>query len=139
MGIAENRLFFLVDDEGRKFCSGRRFRSAADHPADHTTPIGEHLALTFPDGSVAEGDAAAFAEGLIIDFYGRPVRAHVVPGPWTEALSAFVGRTHPTGQMRPAGRRDRRLSPDPGVERLRRRACRARRPLPASSTPLGSG
>ena len=47
--------------------------------------------LTFPDGSVAEGDAAVFSEGLITDFYGRPVRAHIVPGPWTQALSAFVG------------------------------------------------
>ena len=52
-----------------------------------TTPSREHLTLTFPDGSVAEGDAAVFADGLITDFYGRPVRAHVVPGPWTEALS----------------------------------------------------
>ena len=33
--------------------------------------------MTFPDGGVAEGDAAAFTDGLITDFYGRPVRAHV--------------------------------------------------------------
>ena len=62
-------------------------------------PDGEHLVLTFPDGGVAEGDATAFTDGLITDFYGRPVRAHVVPGPWTEALSAFVGTPHPSGQM----------------------------------------
>ena len=51
----------------------------------------ERLTLTFPDGGVADGDAAVFTEGLITDFYGRPVRAHVVPGPWTEMLSTFVG------------------------------------------------
>ena len=33
VGIVENRLFYLVDEDGRLF-SGCRFRSAADHPID---------------------------------------------------------------------------------------------------------
>ena len=55
------------------------------------TPIRERLTMVFPDGSVAEGDATVFGEGLIVDFFRRPVRAHVVPGPWTEVLSGFAG------------------------------------------------
>ena len=89
VGIAESRLFYLVNREGRMF-NGTHFgplqtiRSSYDADRDR-------LSLTFPDGLVTEGDAAVFTDGLVTDFYGRPVRAHVVPGPWTESLSAFVG------------------------------------------------
>lgn len=89
VGVAEDRLFFLVDDEGRKF-TGDRFGPLQTIRPSYD-PDREHLTLTFPDGSVAEGDAAVFSDGLIVDFYRRPVRAHVVPGPWTQPLSAFAG------------------------------------------------
>lgn len=89
VGVAEDRLFFLVDDEGRKFAADRYGPLQTIRPV--YDPDLEHLSLVFPDGSVAEGDAAVFGEGLIVDFYRRPVRAHVVTGPWTEALSAFAG------------------------------------------------
>jgi uncharacterized protein YcbX len=88
LGVAEDRLFYLVDDEDRLFAGDRFGPLQSIRPS--YAPDRERLALTFPDGSVAEGDAAVFAEGLITDFYGRPVRAHVVPGPWTQALSEFV-------------------------------------------------
>ncbi len=89
VGVAEDRLFYLVDDDGRLF-TGDRFGPLLTIRPSYD-PDREHLAFTFPDGSVAEGDAAVFDEGLITDFYGRPVRAHVVPGPWTQPLSRFVG------------------------------------------------
>jgi uncharacterized protein YcbX len=90
-GVAQDRLFYLVDDEGR-LLSGAKF-GPLQTIRPRYDPEREHLALMFPNGSVAEGDAAVFSEGLITDFYGRPVRAHVVPGPWTLALSDFVGRS----------------------------------------------
>jgi uncharacterized protein YcbX len=89
VGVAEDRLFFLVDDQGRRFAADRFGPLQTIRPA--YDPDLEHLSLAFPDGSVAEGDAAVFGEGLIVDFFRRPVRAHVVPGPWTEALSGFAG------------------------------------------------
>jgi len=89
VGIAENRLFYLVDQDGRLF-AGDRFGPLQTIRPDYDR-VSERLSLSFPDGSVAEGDAAVFAEALITDFYGRPVRAHVVPGPWAEAVSGFVG------------------------------------------------
>ncbi|MGZ8618038.1 MAG: MOSC N-terminal beta barrel domain-containing protein, partial [Actinomycetota bacterium] len=69
VGVAQDRLFYLVDDEGRLF-SGSRFGPLQTIRPSYDSDR-EHLTLTFPDGSVAEG--------LITDFYGRPVRAHVVP------------------------------------------------------------
>ena len=90
VGIVENRLFYLVDADGALF-AGSDFGPLQTIRADYDLER-EHLSLTFPDGAVAEGDAAVFTDGLITDFYGRPVRAHVVPGAWTEALSDFVGR-----------------------------------------------
>jgi uncharacterized protein YcbX len=89
MGIPGNRLFYLVDDTGRLF-SGTRFGPLQTVRPTYD-PVAERLTMTFPDGSVVDGDAAAFAESLVTDFYGRPVRAHVVPGPWSEALSSFAG------------------------------------------------
>ncbi len=88
-GVPGDRLFYLVDEDGRLF-SGHEFG-----PLQTIRPsfnaAGEQLALTFPDGTIVEGDSARFAESLVTDFYGRPVRAHVVPGEWNDALSAFAG------------------------------------------------
>jgi uncharacterized protein YcbX len=90
LGVADDRLFYLVDEEGRLF-SGDRFGPLQTIRPSYDSER-EYLTLTFPDGSVVEGDAAVFSEGLITDFYRRPVRAHVVPGPWTQAVSDFAGR-----------------------------------------------
>lgn len=89
LGVAEDRLFYLVDEHGRLFAGARFGPLQTIRPS--YDPDRERLALTFPDGSVAEGDATVFGEGLITDFYGRPVRGHVVPGPWTQALSELTG------------------------------------------------
>jgi len=89
IGVPGNRLFYLVDEASRLY-AGTRFgplqtvRSSYDE-------IDERLSMTFPDGRVIGGDASGFAESLVTDFYGRPVRAHVVPGPWSDALSSFAG------------------------------------------------
>ena len=40
--------------------------------------------VRFPDGTLAEGNVVLDGE-LTIDFYGRPVRASVVQGPWAGA------------------------------------------------------
>ncbi len=89
IGVPENRLFYLVDENGRMFTAERygpmqTIRPAFDLAADS-------LALSFPDGTVVDGAAGELAEPLVTDFYGRPVRAHVVRGPWADALSTFVG------------------------------------------------
>jgi len=87
-GVAENRLFHLVDSRGRRYNQIRNGRLVQIRPA--YDPDAERLTLTFPDGAVADGEVA-LGEEITVDFYGRPVRGHVVEGPWAEALSAWVG------------------------------------------------
>jgi uncharacterized protein YcbX len=88
-GVAGDRLFYLVDGAGRLY-AGTRFGPLQTVRPSYDA-VGERLSMTFPDGRVIDGDAARFEESLITDFHGRPVRAHVVPGPWSEALSSFAG------------------------------------------------
>jgi uncharacterized protein len=88
-GVPEDRLFYLVDEDGRLY-SGHEFGPLQTIRPSYDA-ASEHLSLAFPDGTVVEGDPTRFAEPLVTDFYGRPVRAHVVQGPWREALSRFAG------------------------------------------------
>jgi uncharacterized protein YcbX len=89
VGVPGDRLFYLVDEHGRMFATGRR-----GNPTQPILPAydqgHEHLSLTFPDGSVVEGPASELADPLVTDFYGRPVRAHVVKGPWEMTISAYL-------------------------------------------------
>jgi uncharacterized protein YcbX len=88
-GIPEDRRFYLVDRQGRLFSGsthGPLVRIHADYDGD-----AEHLSLRFPDGTVVEGPADALGGSEITNFYGRPVRAHVVDGAFAEAISAFCG------------------------------------------------
>jgi uncharacterized protein YcbX len=60
--------------------------------AEYSHSDGERrLALTFPDGSTVEGPVA---NGPAVEtrFFSSPMRARLVTGPWSEALSAHVGR-----------------------------------------------
>jgi uncharacterized protein YcbX len=89
-GAAGNRDFYFVDEDGR-LQGGSKFGPFVRIASEHD-PAGERLTLRFPDGSVAEGDACALGEAITTNFYGRAVPAHLLEGPWAEAVSAFVGR-----------------------------------------------
>jgi uncharacterized protein YcbX len=89
IGVADNRLFFMVDQDGAmvsadKFGPMQLVRAGFDAGRDV-------LSLAFPDGSQVEGEAAAAGEAVASDFYGRPVASHVVPGPFSGALSDYIG------------------------------------------------
>jgi hypothetical protein len=89
-GVAENRRFHLVDENGRllnrKIAGGEllQVQPAWDEASDR-------LALTLPDGSVVES-AVALGEPVTTNFYGRPVAGREVVGPWADALSALADR-----------------------------------------------
>ena len=91
-GVLENRRFYFVDDaleqvSGPKNGPLVQVRSSWD-------PSTEVLRLEFPDGSVAEDVAdRVLDEQLVTNFYGRPVRGHVVDGPFGEAVSAWYGQS----------------------------------------------
>lgn len=88
-GVTENRRFYLVDEDGRRFGlirHGPLVQVAAEYDAG-----AERLELRFPDGSAA-GGRVALGEALTTDFYGRSVTGRVVEGPWNEALSQHLGQ-----------------------------------------------
>ncbi|HZD79494.1 MAG TPA: MOSC domain-containing protein [Actinomycetota bacterium] len=89
-GAEGDRRFFLVDGDGRRFSGDRKGPLLAVR-ADHD-PATDRLRFRLPEGAEAEGPAAATGDALVVNFYGRDVPAHLVPGPWEGMLSAFVGR-----------------------------------------------
>lgn len=88
-GVADNRRFYLVDADGRRYGLIRDGRLALVRPA--WDPARRRLELAFPDGSAVAGEVDVDGE-VTTDFYGRPVIGRVVRGPWSEALSEYVGR-----------------------------------------------
>ena len=89
-GAAGNRDLYFVDQDGR-LQGGSKFGPFVQIAAEHDRRT-EDLSLRFPDGTVVEGPADALGEAITTDFYGRDVPAHLVDGPWSAAVSAFVGR-----------------------------------------------
>jgi uncharacterized protein YcbX len=88
-GVAEDRRFYLVDEEGLRLGALRygplvRFTARYDSATDE-------LVVRLPDGSELAGTVEV-AEPVRTDFYGRDVAGHVVRGPWADALSADVGQ-----------------------------------------------
>lgn len=88
-GVPQDRRFYLVEQSGR-LVSGTRdgplFTVRAAGDVD-----GTRLALTFADGREVAGDVE-LGEPETTEFFGRPVEARAVVGPWSEALSELLGR-----------------------------------------------
>jgi uncharacterized protein YcbX len=124
-GVEDNRRFYLIGEDGRRYEITRDGRTSVVFPAyDSGT---ETLAMRFPDGTIAEGPVALDGE-VVTDFYGRPVGGRVVKGPWAEALSRFIGKPLRLVKAdRPAGGVDRANGPvsivsDASVAELARQA-----------------
>jgi uncharacterized protein YcbX len=90
VGIPQDRLFYLVDEWGELF-SGSTFGPLVAIVADYDS-ASEHLSLRFPDGSVVEAPADALGAAETTNFYGRAVAAHVVDGPFADAISSYCAR-----------------------------------------------
>lgn len=89
-GVAANRRFYLVREDGRLFSGLQhgplvRVRAEWDEDADR-------LSLLFPDGTVVDGEVR-LGEAIHTDFWRRrDVPGRVVEGPWSDALSALASR-----------------------------------------------
>jgi len=87
-GVAENRRFFLVDQQGALLNNSKvpqLMQVRVDYESDR-----EHLSFHFPDGSIAEGSAVAVGDPLVVDMWGHDVPTHLLGGTWTLALSGFL-------------------------------------------------
>jgi uncharacterized protein len=104
-GVLENRRFYLVDADGRRYGQIRNGRIVQVRP-DYDSAT-DHLTLTFPDGTVAAGHVETAPDPIVTDFYGRPVTGHPVHGPFSEALSHAFGRELRLVQAPPGAAVDR--------------------------------
>jgi uncharacterized protein YcbX len=89
-GVLENRRFYVAEPDGRLF-NNTKFGPLQRVRADWD-PMTERLSLCFPDGGILEGDATAVDGEVETNFFGRDARGHVLAGPFSDAVSEYVGR-----------------------------------------------
>jgi len=88
-GVAGDRRFFLVDEDNRLVNSkGLGMLQQIVPSYDEETEL---LTLAFPDGRALSHHVSVDGP-LDARFWSVSVPAHVVEGPWSEALSDFTGR-----------------------------------------------
>ena len=87
-GVVGDRRFWLVDGE-RRLVNGKRHPELMRVHAEWSEES-RWLALTFPDGSVVDGEVEP-GEPFAAELYGVPHRSRTVPGPWQDALAEFAG------------------------------------------------
>jgi hypothetical protein len=88
-GARGDRAFYVIDERDR-LQNGKVIGELQAIVADHDADAGR-LTLTFPDGSVADGELA-YGETVETRFFSARIAARELVGPWSEAVSAFVGR-----------------------------------------------
>jgi uncharacterized protein len=87
-GVAGDRRFWLVDGN-RRLVNGKGHPELMRvHPA--WDEASRRLTLTFPDGSVVEGEVE-LGEQFAAELYRTPHPSRLVRGPWQGALSEFAG------------------------------------------------
>lgn len=86
-GIPGDRRFALLDPDGRLANAKRYGPLALIQP--RLSADGTHLALHFPDATVAEADLehTQRRDGI---FYGQPRAAHHLAGPFDDAISGYA-------------------------------------------------
>ena len=94
-GVADDRLFCIVDETGR-LLNGKRMAPLSRIVA-HYDANTEHLELRMPDGS-SVSDAVTVAAPITVTVYGNASPGHVVYGPWADALSDEL--RHPVNLVR---------------------------------------
>ncbi|MFZ0088777.1 MAG: MOSC N-terminal beta barrel domain-containing protein [Solirubrobacteraceae bacterium] len=89
-GARGDRCFYVIDARGRMVNGKQHARLQAivcDYDPERAT-----LSLTFPDGGCATG-VVEHGDTVVASFFRRPDAVPVLRGPWSEAVSEFIG--HP--------------------------------------------
>ncbi len=87
-GARGNREFFVIDERDR-MVSGKQLGELQSVIAEFSPDEGK-LALMFPDGSVLDGSVYDGAP-VTVRFFSHTLESRLVPGLWSEALSAHAG------------------------------------------------
>jgi uncharacterized protein YcbX len=88
-GVPGNRQFLMLDETGRLFSGirhGRLVTVVAEYLRDP-----DRLSFRFPDGTVVE-DEVRLGAAEVANLWDTPRPSHVVEGPFSAALSDFVGK-----------------------------------------------
>ncbi|MBI3750952.1 MAG: MOSC domain-containing protein [Chloroflexi bacterium] len=88
-GVLEDRRFYVIDEAGRlvdQLIAGQLVQVRA-----HTNPDATRLTLTFPDGTIVDGEVE-LTEAVETEIHGRTGIGHLVVGPWADALAPFARR-----------------------------------------------
>lgn len=88
-GVAEDRRFFLIDDDDRlvdRITAGTLVQVGA-----WTDPAATRLRLTLPDGTTID-DEVRLGQPIETIVHKRTAIGHVVVGPWAAAIEPFAGR-----------------------------------------------
>ena len=88
-GVAGDREFFLVDESDR-LVNAKGLGGLQQIVPRFDREAGS-LTLEFPDGTTIANEIG-FDGSLGANFWGTTVEVRVVQGPWSEAISDFVGR-----------------------------------------------
>ncbi|MBB3084057.1 MOSC domain-containing protein [Geodermatophilus sabuli] len=88
-GVEDNRRFHLVDARHR-LVNGKQHGPLVRLTA-HYDGSRRHLSLQIPGREPVQGTTTEPGEPVVTDFYGREVPGHLVSGPWSAALTEFVG------------------------------------------------
>jgi hypothetical protein len=87
-GVEENRRFLLLD-AGGSMVNGKRLGSLQALTADYSTRE-ERLEIRFPDGAVVSGEPRP-GPRRSARFFSSTMPVREVDGPWSAALSEFLG------------------------------------------------
>jgi len=88
-GVRENRRFYVIDQDGRML-NGKVLGDLNAVVADYYDDR-RWLSLRFPGGDTVEAEIQ-LGEEVGTRFFSRASTAHLVEGPWDQALSHFAGR-----------------------------------------------
>ncbi|MEO6859018.1 MAG: MOSC domain-containing protein [Solirubrobacteraceae bacterium] len=88
-GARGNRAFYLIDERNR-MRNGKQLGKLQGVSTEYDPDSGR-LALSFPDGSRVEG-SVTYGPALSTGFFSRTYSARTVLGPWSEAISEYVGQ-----------------------------------------------
>jgi uncharacterized protein YcbX len=89
LGARGNRAFYVIDARGR-LVNGKQLGPLQTVVAGHDPGAGS-LTLSFPDGREAQAPIE-YGETLETRFFSQTRMARELRGPWSEALSAFIGQ-----------------------------------------------
>lgn len=88
LGARGNRAFCVIDGRDR-MVNGKVFAALQTVVSAFDVEAGE-LTLTFPDGAAVAG-VVRYGEALPIRFFSQVCEARLLAGPWSDALSKFIG------------------------------------------------